>query len=115
MSVPRALSGIASAAPNAAEAKPLLRVDALSKHFPGVVALDSVDFELRAGEVHVLFGENGAGKSTLIQTLAGVHRASEGSIRFRGEAIELLGVHHARTLGISAVFQEFSLVPTLTI
>jgi ribose transport system ATP-binding protein len=94
---------------------PVLQAQSVSKQFPGVLALDAVDFELRAGEVHVLFGENGAGKSTLIQMLAGVHRASEGSIRFRGEAIELLGVHHARTLGISAVFQEFSLVPTLTI
>ncbi len=94
---------------------PVLQAQSVSKQFPGVLALDAVDFELRAGEVHVLFGENGAGKSTLIQMLAGVHRASEGGIRFRGEAIELLGVHHARTLGISAVFQEFSLVPTLTI
>jgi ribose transport system ATP-binding protein len=94
---------------------PVLQAQSVSKQFPGVLALDAVDFELRAGEAHVLFGENGAGKSTLIQMLAGVHRASEGSIRFRGEAIELLGVHHARTLGISAVFQEFSLVPTLTI
>src|SRR5579863_4749022 len=115
MSVPRALSGIASAAPNAAEAKPLLRVDALSKHFPGVVALDSVDFELRAGEVHVLFGENGTGKSTLIQTLAGVHQPTAGTIRFRGDVVQLESVHHARSLGISAVFQEFSLVPQLTV
>ena len=94
---------------------PILQVRAVSKQFPGVLALDDVDFELRAGEVHVLFGENGAGKSTLIQILAGVHRPSEGSICFRGQPIELQGVHHARTLGISAVFQEFSLVPTLTI
>jgi ribose transport system ATP-binding protein len=94
---------------------PILQARAVSKQFPGVLALDGVDFELRAGEVHVLFGENGAGKSTLIQILAGVHTATTGSIRFRGQPIELQGVHHARTLGISAVFQEFSLVPTLTI
>jgi len=103
--------------PAAAEAglAPLLRVEKLSKHFPGVVALDKVDFELHAGEVHVLFGENGAGKSTLTQTLAGVHQPTEGTIRFRGEPVTLESVHHARTLGISAVFQEFSLVPTLTV
>jgi ribose transport system ATP-binding protein len=94
---------------------PILQTQAVSKQFPGVLALDAVDFELRAGEVHVLFGENGAGKSTLIQILAGVHAPTEGGVRFRGEPIELQGVHHARTLGISAVFQEFSLVPTLTI
>src|SRR5215475_11289355 len=94
---------------------PVLQVLAVSKQFPGVLALDQIDFELRAGEVHVLFGENGAGKSTLIQILAGVHSPTEGSILFRGQPIKLMGVHHARTLGISAVFQEFSLVPTLTI
>jgi ribose transport system ATP-binding protein len=93
----------------------ILQAQAVSKQFPGVLALDQVDFELRAGEVHVLFGENGAGKSTLIQILAGVHRPTEGSIRFRDQPVELQGVHHARTLGISAVFQEFSLVPTLTV
>ena len=94
---------------------PILQAQAVSKQFPGVLALDQVDFELRAGEVHVLFGENGAGKSTLIQMLAGVHAPTAGSLRFRGEPLDLQGVHHARTLGISAVFQEFSLVPTLTV
>jgi ribose transport system ATP-binding protein len=96
-------------------AAPTLQALAVSKRFPGVLALDQVDFELRPGEVHVLFGENGAGKSTLIQILAGVHHPTEGHIRFRGHLTELQGVHHARTLGISAVFQEFSLVPTLTV
>jgi len=94
---------------------PVLRANALSMQFPGVLALDRVDFELRAGEVHVLFGENGAGKSTLIQILAGVYRPTEGGIEFGGKPIDLQGVHHARTLGISAVFQEFSLVPTLNV
>jgi len=102
--------GVASTPP-----PPVLQAQSVFKQFPGVLALDQVDFELRAGEVHVLFGENGAGKSTLIQILAGVHRPTAGSLHFRGEAVELQGVHHARTLGISAVFQEFSLVPTLTI
>ena len=94
---------------------PILQTQKLSKQFPGVLALDRVDFELRAGEVHVLFGENGAGKSTLIQILAGVHRPTDGHVLFHGQPIELQGVHQARTLGISAVFQEFSLVPTLTV
>jgi ribose transport system ATP-binding protein len=98
----------------AAEA-PLLRTEGLTKQFPGVLALDAVDFDLRAGEVHVLFGENGAGKSTLVQTLAGVHRPTSGAIYVRGTRVEIESVHQARLLGISAVFQEFSLVPTLTV
>ncbi len=93
----------------------LLRLEKVSKHFPGVVALDGVDFDLRPGEVHVLFGENGAGKSTLIALAAGVYRPTEGRIEFRGQGIDLASVHQARQLGISAVFQEFSLVPQLTV
>ena len=93
----------------------LLRLEKISKHFPGVVALDGVNFDLRPGEVHVLFGENGAGKSTLISLVAGVYRPTAGRIEFRGNAIDLASVHQARQLGISAVFQEFSLVPQLTV
>ena len=80
-----------------------------------MIALDGVDFDLRPGEVHVLFGENGAGKSTLISLVAGVYRPTGGRIEFRGETIELASVHQARQLGISAVFQEFSLAPQLTV
>ena len=80
-----------------------------------MVALDAVDFDLRPGEVHVLFGENGAGKSTLISLVAGVYRPTAGRIEFRGREIDLAAVHQARQLGISAVFQEFSLVPQLTV
>lgn len=94
---------------------PLLRLEQVSKHFPGVVALDHVDFDLYPGEVHVLFGENGAGKSTLISLVAGAHRPSGGTVYYRGEAVNLASVHEARALGISAVFQEFSLVPHLTV
>jgi ribose transport system ATP-binding protein len=93
----------------------LLQANGISKRFPGVLALDRIDFHLLAGEVHVLFGENGAGKSTLIQILAGVQRPTEGDISVRGKRVELQGVHHARTLGISAVFQELSLVPNLNV
>ncbi len=94
---------------------PLLRLMGVSKHFPGVIALDHVDFDLTAGEVHVLFGENGAGKSTLISLVAGAHRPTAGRIYFRGAPVEIPSVHEARALGVSAVFQEFSLVPQLTI
>ena len=93
----------------------LLELEGITKRFPGVLALDTVPFDLRAGEVHVLFGENGAGKSTLISIVAGVVRPESGTVKLRGEPIELGSVHHARSLGISAVFQEFSLVPQLTV
>ena len=93
----------------------LLELEKLSKQFPGTLALDRVDFDVRAGEVHVLFGENGAGKSTLIQVVAGVHRPSGGTIHLHGAPTTIGSVHHARELGISAVFQEFSLVPQLTV
>jgi len=94
---------------------PLLQTVSLSKRYPGVLALDDVDFELRAGEVHVLFGENGAGKSTLISLLAGANTPTGGEIRLNGEPVKFSNVHDARRWGISAVFQEFSLIPTLTV
>jgi len=94
---------------------PLLRLEAISKQFPGVRALDRVDFDLAAGEVHVLFGENGAGKSTLISLVAGAITPTDGRILFKGKPVALASVHQARALGISAVFQEFSLVPQMTV
>ena len=94
---------------------PLLEFEAVSKRFPGVLALDQVNFDLKPGEVHILFGENGAGKSTLISLMAGVFKPTSGTIRARGEVIDLDSVNHARALGISAVFQEFSLVEQLTV
>src|SRR5689334_1864920 len=91
----------------------LLELSGISKSFPGVVALDCVDFDLRHGEVHVLFGENGAGKSTLINIVAGTYPADAGAFRFQGNAVTHLTPHTARLIGISPVFQEFSLVPDL--
>jgi ribose transport system ATP-binding protein len=93
----------------------LLETRALTKRYPGVVALDGVDFTLERGEVHVLFGENGAGKSTMISLLAGAQQPSAGSILFNGGAVALRSVREARALGVSAVFQEFSLVAPLTV
>lgn len=93
----------------------LLEVRGLSKRYPGVNALSDIDFDLRAGEVHILFGENGAGKSTLISILSGAQKPSEGEVLFRGRPLALDSVHQARELGISAVYQEFSLVPQLTV
>ena len=93
----------------------LLETRGLTKRYPGVLALDTVDFTLQPGEVHVLFGENGAGKSTLISVLAGVQPPTAGQVLFSGRPVTLDSVRTARQLGISAVFQEFSLVPTLTV
>ncbi len=93
----------------------LLELAGVGKQFPGVVALDGVDFDLRFGEVHVLFGENGAGKSTLINVIAGTYPPDAGTFKYQGETIDHLTPHDARVIGISPVFQEFSLVPDLTV
>ncbi len=93
---------------------PLLAASGITKDYPGVRALDGVDFDLLPGEVHVLFGENGAGKSTLISVLSGAARPSAGRIEMNGISVEIHSVHDARALGISAVFQEFSLVPQMS-
>jgi ribose transport system ATP-binding protein len=96
-------------------AEEILILKNVSKRFPGVDALVDVDFDLRAGEVHVLFGENGAGKSTLISLVSGVENPTSGTIIFNGREIQFRSVYEARQHGISAVFQEFSLVPQLTV
>jgi len=94
---------------------PLVEMKNISKQFPGVKALDGVDFTLMPGEVHVLFGENGAGKSTLISILSGVYQPSEGTVEISGKRVDFRSVHDATDAGIGTVFQEFSLVPTLTV
>jgi ribose transport system ATP-binding protein len=108
-------AGASRAAYAARDKGPLLELSGVSKRFPGVVALARVDFDLRHGEVHVLFGENGAGKSTLINIISGTYSPDEGAFTYQGETINRLTPHAARLLGISPVFQEFSLVPELTV
>ena len=97
------------------QSSPVLESVAVVKEYSGTRALSGVDFSLHAGEVHVIFGENGAGKSTLISILAGARKPTSGAIRFRGGDVRLDSVHEARALGIRAVFQEFSLVPQMTV
>ena len=94
---------------------PLLELRGISKRFTGVLALDRVNLDVRVGELHVLFGENGAGKSTLINVVSGTFPPDEGTFRFGGEESRHLTPQHARAIGISPVFQEFSLVPSLTV
>jgi len=93
----------------------LIETKALTKKYPGVLALNTVDFDLNAGEVHVLFGENGAGKSTLITMLAGANSPTGGIIEINGRAVQFDSVADAQDEGIYTVFQEFSLIPTLTV
>src|SRR3954470_12005827 len=94
---------------------PLLEMRGVSKSFPGVKALDSVDFAARAGEIHALMGENGAGKSTLIKVLTGAQRRDTGEILLEGRAIDPRTPAEAQGLGISTVYQEVNLVPTLSV
>jgi ribose transport system ATP-binding protein len=87
----------------------------IRKIFPGVVALDRVDFDLRAGEVHVLLGENGAGKSTLMKILSGAYGRDAGEIMLDGRPITIGSPRAAQMLGIATIYQELSLVPQLTV
>lgn len=91
--------------------EPLLKVENLTKTFPGVVALDNVQFTVNKGEVHGLMGENGAGKSTLIKVLSGIHEKNSGDIWFDGEKISPASNKEANEVGISTIFQELDLVP----
>lgn len=97
------------------ESQPLLRMTNISKHFPGVQALNNVDFEVYPGEVVGLMGENGAGKSTLIKILSGVYNRDGGSISFQGKSIEPRSPQIAQSLGISTIYQELALVPQLSV
>lgn len=93
----------------------LVEMTGITKTFPGVRALDHVSFDLRPGEVHCLLGENGAGKSTLIKILTGVYPPDSGEILVRGQRIHRLTPRLAQHLGIAAIYQDFDLVPALSI
>ena len=97
------------------DAPPFLAMRGIVKRFPGVLALNGVSLEVRAGEVHVLLGENGAGKSTLIKTIAGVYHADAGEIRIEGKPVRIRHPHDAQALGISTIYQEFTLAPDMTV
>ncbi len=98
-----------------AASAPLLCLRGIGKRFPGVKALDGVDLDVRAGEIHALLGENGAGKSTLIKVLTGVYAADEGTMRFGGDAVRPRSPKEAERLGISTVYQEVNLLPALSV
>ncbi len=92
-----------------------VRMTGISKSFGGIRALDNVDFEVRAGEVHALLGGNGAGKSTILKVLNGVHVPEEGKIEVGGQPLTTHSPEASRAAGIAMNFQEMSLIPTLTV
>ena len=93
----------------------VLEMRNVTKRFPGVLALNNVQFDLRPGEVHCLVGENGAGKSTLMKILAGAQPMDSGQILLSGEPVTIHSPHHAQQLGISMIYQEFNLSPFLSV
>jgi len=96
-------------------AEPLVEMTGISKSFPGVRALDDCRFELLPGEVHALVGENGAGKSTLMNILAGIYHRDAGTIRVKGQEVEVASPRAAQNLGISIIHQELNLMGHLTV
>ena len=93
----------------------ILEMKDISKSFPGVKALDKVDFKLQKGEIHALMGENGAGKSTLIKVITGVYEKDTGVITLQGESIHFKTPQEAQNMGIGTVYQEIMLCPNLTV
>lgn len=93
----------------------LLEMSRISKAFSGVKALSEVNFDLFPGQVHALVGENGAGKSTLVKILTGIENKDAGNIKINGKDTHIKNPHHARTLGVAAIFQELSQIPSLTV
>jgi ABC-type sugar transport system ATPase subunit len=93
----------------------LLQMDKVSKRFPGVQALEQVDFEIYPGEILGLIGENGAGKSTLIKIVSGVYTRDEGAIQFQGQMVDFRSPNAAQEHGIATIYQELALVPHLSV
>lgn len=92
----------------------LLRMENISKHYPGVLALDDVSFQLGKGEVHCLLGENGAGKSTLMKILSGALKKDAGKILIENNEVNYSTPSQAQKLGIGIIYQDFKLIPELT-
>ena len=97
------------------DARPVLELRGITKRFPGVLANDSVDFDLQRGEIHALLGENGAGKSTLMNILYGLYRPDEGEILLKGKHVSFSSAKEAIEAGIGMVHQHFMLIPVMTV
>jgi len=104
-----------AAEPEPPVSREILQLKGVSKRFPGVVALDGIDLDLCAGEVHAVCGENGAGKSTLMKIISGQYRADEGVVRYRGAPVQFSSTSDAQAAGIAIIHQELNLVPHLSV
>src|SRR5215469_6950669 len=96
-------------------AAPVLELRGITKRFPGIVANDHIDLDLRRGEVHALLGENGAGKSTLMNILYGLYKPDEGQISLNGKPVTFSSAKDAIGQGIGMVHQHFMLIPVMTV
>jgi ribose transport system ATP-binding protein len=100
---------------NTVDNRPILEMSGITKTFPGVRALNNVNFDLRPGEIHALLGENGAGKSTLIKVLGGIHEPDSGEIRIGGDVVKIESPAAATALGIAMIHQELNVIPGLSV
>ncbi len=94
---------------------PIIRLENISKRFPGVQALSEVTLDVRPGEIHAIVGENGAGKTTLMNILAGEHQPDSGTLIYEGKEMHIPNPHVSQQMGISVVYQELALCPNLSI
>jgi ribose transport system ATP-binding protein len=97
------------------QTSPLLKMQHITKRFPGVLALSDVHFDVEAGEVHALLGENGAGKSTLMKILSGVYQRDAGEIVFKGRSVDFMTPRQAQLAGITTIYQELNQIPYLSV
>ncbi|WP_042301668.1 sugar ABC transporter ATP-binding protein [Paraburkholderia kururiensis] len=104
-----------TAEPEQSPLREILRLEGVGKRFPGVVALDGIDLDLRYGEVHAICGENGAGKSTLMKIISGQYRADEGTIHYKDQPVQFQSTTQAQAAGIAIIHQELNLVPHLSV
>ena len=112
---PSALDAQSSVQESQSSVAPVFELRGVTKRFGGAVALSGVDFDLLPGEIHGLLGENGAGKSTLMKILSGVHSPDEGEIVVRGETVRLSGPADAKARGIGMIYQELTIMPSLSV
>ena len=109
------MGGVPLTAGGVKPAQELLKLEDVSKEFPGVKALSGVSFDLRAGEVHAVCGENGAGKSTLMKIISGLYQPDGGTISFKGKPARFASTLESEAAGIAIIHQELNLVPHLSV